>query len=105
MDWLMGIACCCTNCRWSNPSWYSSAAWAEIVKLAAAFSSRTNPPTLSCRIPPPFFVNSQTFTGGIKMAYEVNGVELETDEEGYLVEPNYGDEVVPMIAEAEGLKM
>ena len=39
------------------------------------------------------------------MAYIVDGVELETDDDGYLVEANYGDEVVPVIAEAEGLTL
>lgn len=39
------------------------------------------------------------------MGYVVNGVEVETDEEGYLLEPDYSDEIVSVIAEAEGLKM
>jgi tRNA 2-thiouridine synthesizing protein E len=37
------------------------------------------------------------------MAYVVNGIELETDEQGYLLEPDYGDEVVRVIAQSEGL--
>jgi tRNA 2-thiouridine synthesizing protein E len=39
------------------------------------------------------------------MGYVVNGVELETDDEGFLVEPNYSDEVVPVIAESEGIRL
>jgi tRNA 2-thiouridine synthesizing protein E len=37
------------------------------------------------------------------MSYTVNGAELETDAEGYLLEPDYSDEVVSVIAEAEGI--
>ena len=39
------------------------------------------------------------------MAYEVNGVEIETDEEGYLLEPDYSVDIVPVIAAAEGIKL
>lgn len=39
------------------------------------------------------------------MGYVVNGTELETDEQGYLVEPDFGDEVVRVIAAAEGLTL
>ena len=39
------------------------------------------------------------------MGYTVNGAELDTDEQGYLVEPDYSDEVVQVIAEAEGLTL
>jgi len=39
------------------------------------------------------------------MAYSVNGTELETDNEGYLLEPDYSDEVVQVIAESEGIKL
>ncbi len=39
------------------------------------------------------------------MGYTVNGEELETDGEGYLLEPNYSDEVVQTIAQAEGLTL
>ena len=39
------------------------------------------------------------------MAYRVNGAELETDKEGYLLEPDYSDEVVQVIAESEGIKL
>ena len=35
------------------------------------------------------------------MSYTVNGNELETDGEGYLLEPDYSDEVVRVIAAAE----
>ena len=39
------------------------------------------------------------------MAYAVNGTELETDDQGYLLEPDFSDEVVQVIAEAEGLTL
>lgn len=39
------------------------------------------------------------------MGYVVNGVELETDDDGFLLEPNYSDEVVKVIAEAEGITL
>jgi len=39
------------------------------------------------------------------MGYVVNGVELETDADGYLVTPDYGDEVVRVIAQAEGIEL
>jgi tRNA 2-thiouridine synthesizing protein E len=39
------------------------------------------------------------------MGYIVNGTELETDEQGYLVEPDFSDEVVRVIAQAEGLQL
>lgn len=39
------------------------------------------------------------------MAYVVDGVELEVDDDGYLLEPNYGDEIVKVIAEAEGITL
>jgi tRNA 2-thiouridine synthesizing protein E len=39
------------------------------------------------------------------MGYTVEGQELETDEQGYLLEPNFGDEVVHVIAAAEGLAL
>jgi TusE/DsrC/DsvC family sulfur relay protein len=39
------------------------------------------------------------------MPYIVNDEELETDEQGYLLEPDYRDEVVPVIAQAEGLTL
>ena len=35
------------------------------------------------------------------MPYIVDGTELETDADGYLLEPDYRDEVVPVIAQAE----
>ena len=35
------------------------------------------------------------------MGYTVNGAELETDEQGYLLEPDFSDEVVRVIAAAE----
>jgi tRNA 2-thiouridine synthesizing protein E len=39
------------------------------------------------------------------MGYVVDGVELETDDDGYLLEPNFGEEVVKVIAEAEGITL
>lgn len=39
------------------------------------------------------------------MAYVVNGEQLETDEQGFLLEPDYSDEVVAAIAAAEGLTL
>ena len=39
------------------------------------------------------------------MSYSVNGVELETDGEGYLLEPDYGDAVLEVIAAAEGIEL
>ncbi len=39
------------------------------------------------------------------MGYTVNGTELETDDEGFLLEPDYSDEVVSVIAEAENIKL
>ena len=37
------------------------------------------------------------------MGYVVQGVELETDADGYLLEANFTDEVVAAIAAAEGI--
>jgi len=39
------------------------------------------------------------------MGYVVDGVELEVDELGFLLEPNYEEEIVKVIAEAEGIKL
>lgn len=39
------------------------------------------------------------------MPYTVNGTELETDEQGYLLDPDYSEEVVHAIAAAEGLTL
>jgi tRNA 2-thiouridine synthesizing protein E len=39
------------------------------------------------------------------MSYTVNGETLETDDQGYLLEPDYRDEVVQAIAQAEGLTL
>jgi TusE/DsrC/DsvC family sulfur relay protein len=39
------------------------------------------------------------------MGYVVDGVELETGEDNFLVEPNFSDEVVKVIAEAEGIEL
>jgi tRNA 2-thiouridine synthesizing protein E len=39
------------------------------------------------------------------MGYIINGAELETDAEGYLLEPEYSDEAVNVIAAAEGIEL
>ena len=39
------------------------------------------------------------------MGYIINGVELETDAEGYLLEPDYSTEAVQVIAAAEGIAL
>ena len=39
------------------------------------------------------------------MAYVVNGAELETDVEGYLLAPDYSEETVRVIAQAEGIEL
>jgi len=39
------------------------------------------------------------------MAYPVDGAELQTDEQGYLLEPDYRDEVVRAIAAAEQIEL
>ena len=39
------------------------------------------------------------------MGYTVNGVELAADGDGYLVEPELGDDVVAVIAAAEGIAL
>jgi len=39
------------------------------------------------------------------MSYTVAGNEVETDDDGYLLEPDYGDEIVNIIAAAEGIEL
>jgi len=39
------------------------------------------------------------------MGYNVAGNELETDDEGFLLEADYGDEVVSVIAAAENIEL
>ena len=39
------------------------------------------------------------------MGYIINGVEKETNDDGYLLEPDYSDEAVNVIAEACGITM
>ncbi len=39
------------------------------------------------------------------MAYEVNGRVLEVDDEGYLLEADFSDDVCPVIAAAEGITL
>lgn len=39
------------------------------------------------------------------MAYVVNGVELATDAEGYLLEADFSEEAVKVIAAAEGIEL
>jgi len=39
------------------------------------------------------------------MAYVIDGTEYETDADGYLLEPNFGDGIVTAIAAAEGIAL
>ena len=39
------------------------------------------------------------------MGYMINGVEHEADDQGYLVEPDFDDEAVRVIAAAEGITL
>ncbi|UCG97662.1 MAG: TusE/DsrC/DsvC family sulfur relay protein [Burkholderiales bacterium] len=39
------------------------------------------------------------------MLYEIDGATLEADEEGYLLEPNYSEQICAAIAAAEGLEL
>lgn len=39
------------------------------------------------------------------MAYRVNGTDRETDGDGYLLEPDFSDEIVAVIAAAEGIAL
>jgi tRNA 2-thiouridine synthesizing protein E len=39
------------------------------------------------------------------MGYNINGVDLETDAEGYLLEPDFSEEAVQVIAAAEGIAL
>ena len=39
------------------------------------------------------------------MSYTVAGKEVETDDDGYLLEPDFGDEIVNIIAAAEGIEL
>lgn len=39
------------------------------------------------------------------MQYEVNGTTLEADDEGYLLEANYADDVCTAIAQAEAITL
>jgi len=39
------------------------------------------------------------------VGYVVNGEELEGDDENFLLEANFSDDVVPVIAEAEGIAL
>ena len=39
------------------------------------------------------------------MGYVVDGNELETDAEGYLIEPNFSEEIVGVIAAADGVEL
>jgi TusE/DsrC/DsvC family sulfur relay protein len=39
------------------------------------------------------------------VGYVLNGEELEVDDDGFLVEANFSDEIVPVIAEAEGITL
>ena len=39
------------------------------------------------------------------MTYLINGAEVETDSDGYLIEPDYSQEAVEVIAAAEGIAL
>ncbi len=39
------------------------------------------------------------------MGYVLNGEELEVDDDGFLLEANFSDEIVSVIAEAENIKL
>ncbi len=39
------------------------------------------------------------------MGYVLNGEELEVDDDGFLLEANFSDEIVPVIAEAENINL
>jgi len=39
------------------------------------------------------------------MGYTLGGVELETDADGYLLEPDYSEEVVRVIAAADNIEL
>lgn len=39
------------------------------------------------------------------MSYVIDGVEKETDADGYLLEPDFSDEAVKVIAAAEGIDL
>ena len=39
------------------------------------------------------------------MTYEINGQTVEADAEGFLLEPDYSDEAVEVIAAAEGIAL
>jgi TusE/DsrC/DsvC family sulfur relay protein len=39
------------------------------------------------------------------MSYVVNGTQLEADADGYLLAPDYSDEVARVIAQAEGIEL
>ncbi len=39
------------------------------------------------------------------MGYIVNGIELEADDQGYLLEPDFSDEAARVIAAAEGIEL
>lgn len=39
------------------------------------------------------------------MSYMIAGKELEADAEGYLLEPDFGDEIAGVIAAAEGIEL
>jgi len=39
------------------------------------------------------------------VGYVLNGEELEVDDDGFLLEANFSDEIVPVIAEAENINL
>lgn len=39
------------------------------------------------------------------MSYIVNGTEVETDDQGYVLEPDYSEDIVRVIAQAENITL
>jgi tRNA 2-thiouridine synthesizing protein E len=39
------------------------------------------------------------------LGYRINGVEVQADDEGFLLEPDYSDEAARAIAQAEGISL
>lgn len=42
---------------------------------------------------------------GLTLSYLINGVDVEADEEGFLLEPDYSEAAVRAIAQAEGIEL
>jgi tRNA 2-thiouridine synthesizing protein E len=50
-------------------------------------------------------LNVVVYSEEVDMGYLVAGNEVETDADGYLLEPDYGEDVVHSIAAAEGIAL